>query len=43
MTTAHDYAHQNQERFQQQLIDLCRIPSVSTDPERKGETLQAAE
>lgn len=43
MTTAHDYAHQNQARFQQQLIDLCRIPSVSTDPERKGETLQAAE
>lgn len=37
-----DYAHQNQETFLQQLIALCKIPSISTDPEAKPAMQQTA-
>lgn len=41
--TAIQYAHQNRQRFLGELIDLLKIPSVSTLPERKGDVRQAAE
>ncbi|HEX2906281.1 MAG TPA: M20/M25/M40 family metallo-hydrolase [Phototrophicaceae bacterium] len=40
---AHDYATTQAHHFLEQLKDLLRIPSVSTDPERKGDTRRAAE
>ncbi len=39
----HDYAHQHAERFRQQLIDLLRIPSVSTLPEHAPDVRRAAD
>src|SRR5215207_4038710 len=38
-----DYARQNRERFLNELIDVLKIPSISTDAEYKGEVLRAAE
>jgi acetylornithine deacetylase/succinyl-diaminopimelate desuccinylase-like protein len=38
-----DYAHQNREQFLNQLIDVLKIPSISTDEEYKNEVLRAAE
>ena len=38
-----DYVEQNQERFQAELFRLLEIPSVSTDPARKGEVARCAE
>ncbi|HLU09931.1 MAG TPA: dipeptidase [Oceanobacillus sp.] len=40
---ARAYAAQNAAQFQQQLYDLLRIPSVSTDPQHKGDVQRAAE
>ena len=37
-----EYAQKNQEKFLNQLIDLCKIPSVSTDPEAKPAMQQTA-
>jgi len=37
-----DYAHQNQQNFLEQLISLCKIPSISTDPEAKPAMQQTA-
>jgi acetylornithine deacetylase/succinyl-diaminopimelate desuccinylase-like protein len=38
-----DYAKQNREQFLNDLIDVLKIPSISTDAEFKGEVLRAAE
>lgn len=43
MSQPHDYARENADQFRQQLHDLLRIPSVSTDPERAGAVKEAAE
>lgn len=37
------YLEANQPRFREELLDLLRIPSVSTDPEMAGEVRRAAE
>ena len=38
-----DYAHQNNERFLDELKEFLAIPSISTDPERKADTQHGAE
>ncbi len=38
-----DYAHQNRERFLNDLIEVLKIPSISTDAQFNGEVLRAAE
>jgi acetylornithine deacetylase/succinyl-diaminopimelate desuccinylase-like protein len=38
-----DYANQNRERFLNDLIDVLKIPSISTDAEFKGDVQRAAE
>jgi len=38
-----DYARKNASRFEQNLFDLVRIPSVSTNPENKPDMQQTAE
>lgn len=43
MTTPHEYAKANAERFRQQLHDWVRIPSVSTLPERADDVRRAAD
>lgn len=43
MTTAHDYANINREAFRQQLRDLLRIPSISTEPAQAGAVREAAD
>ncbi len=42
MTTAFSYAKENAERFRQELYDLLRIPSVSTDPAYAEDVRRAA-
>jgi acetylornithine deacetylase/succinyl-diaminopimelate desuccinylase-like protein len=42
LSTPFDYAHENAERFKEQLKDLLRIPSVSTLPERQADVERAA-
>ncbi len=37
-----EFAHQNQQRFLEELKDYLKIPSVSTDPEHKEHIQQAA-
>lgn len=37
------YIKENQNRFLEELFDLLRIPSVSTDPKFKGDVVKAAE
>ncbi len=41
--TAHDYARQHQPRFEAELIELLRIPSISTLPEHAPDVRRAAE
>ncbi|MEP7291866.1 MAG: M20/M25/M40 family metallo-hydrolase, partial [Chloroflexota bacterium] len=43
MTTPREYAQEHAEVFNQQLYELIRIPSVSTEPERKADVRRAAE
>ena len=38
-----EYAHQNRERFLNELIEILKIPSISTDTEYDSEVLRAAE
>lgn len=38
-----EYAHQNRERFVNELIEVLEIPSISTDAEYNHEVLRAAE
>lgn len=42
MPTAREYAHQNAQKFLSELYDLIRIPSISTEPEHKGDMRKAA-
>lgn len=42
MPTAREYAHQNAQKFLSELYDLIRIPSISTEPEHKGDMRRAA-
>lgn len=42
-TLALNYAHDNQPRFLGELSDFLTIPSISTDPDRKGDMRIAAE
>jgi acetylornithine deacetylase/succinyl-diaminopimelate desuccinylase-like protein len=42
-SNALEYAHNNQSRFLEELKDLIRIPSISTDPEHKQDMNRAAE
>ena len=43
VSSAVSYARENQKRFLEELKDLLRIPSVSTDEEHKGDVRKAAE
>ena len=43
MTAAHDYAHENADRFREELFDLLRIRSISTDETCRDEVRRAAE
>jgi acetylornithine deacetylase/succinyl-diaminopimelate desuccinylase-like protein len=43
MTDALAYAERHADPFVEQLQDLLRIPSISTDPEYDAETRRAAE
>lgn len=38
-----EYLHEHRNRFVGEFLDLLRIPSISTDPESKGEVRRAAE
>ncbi|MBL8144747.1 MAG: dipeptidase [Anaerolineae bacterium] len=40
---ARAYANSHAEQFREQLLDLIRIPSVSTEPQRAGDVRRAAE
>ncbi|HYO88568.1 MAG TPA: dipeptidase [Candidatus Limnocylindrales bacterium] len=40
---ARAYARANADRFRKQLLELIRIPSISTDPTHKGDMQRAAE
>ena len=43
MDKTQSFIKENNERFLQELIELLRIPSVSADPNRKGDVQNAAE
>lgn len=43
MSTSQDYIDNNKDRFIEELFELLRIPSVSTDSERKGDIRKAAD
>jgi acetylornithine deacetylase/succinyl-diaminopimelate desuccinylase-like protein len=38
-----EYAHQNRDQFLQELIDFCKLPSVSTDPDHKADMQKTAD
>lgn len=42
MSTSQEYIDQNKERYIEELFELLRIPSISTDSEKKGEIKKAA-
>lgn len=42
-SSALQFARENRQRFLHELTEFVSIPSISTDPERKSEMLQAAE
>src|SRR5215471_15707340 len=41
--TALEYAHQNRERFLEELKDFLTIPSISTSPEHKADVERCAQ
>ncbi len=43
LQNAIDYSNKNQEKFLDQLVSLCKIPSISTDPEAKPAMQQTAQ
>src|SRR5699024_11764343 len=43
MSEALDYIDANKEKFKDELFELLRIPSISTDSERKDDIRRAAE
>jgi acetylornithine deacetylase/succinyl-diaminopimelate desuccinylase-like protein len=43
MSNAHDYAKTHRPEFLEQLKTWVRIPSISTDPDRRGDVRRAAE
>lgn len=43
MSTPFKYINSNKENFKNELFELLRIPSISTDSERKGDIRRAAE
>lgn len=43
MIKVNDYIEQNKSRFLEELFGLIRIPSISSETERKGDMLKAAE
>jgi acetylornithine deacetylase/succinyl-diaminopimelate desuccinylase-like protein len=43
LNSALEYAHQNRDRFLDELIEVVKIPSVSTDPEHKADMQKTAE
>lgn len=43
MMSVQDYIDANEEKFKDELFELLRIPSVSTDSKNKGDVKQAAE
>ncbi len=43
MTSPHDYAHEHGATFRQNLIDLLKIPSISTLPEHAADVERAAQ
>jgi acetylornithine deacetylase/succinyl-diaminopimelate desuccinylase-like protein len=43
MSLAHEYARRHAARFQEELADLLKIPSVSTQPEHAADVQRAAE
>lgn len=43
MTSPREYAQQRADEFRQQLYELIRIPSISTEPERAGDVRKAGE
>lgn len=42
-TAVEDFVHENESRFLDELLDLLRIPSISTLPEHKQDVAQAAQ
>ncbi|MCU1293232.1 MAG: peptidase [Bryobacterales bacterium] len=42
-SSIHEYVAQNEKRFLNELLDLLRIPSISTLPEHKGDVARAAQ
>ena len=43
MTPIHTYIEENKERFLEELFELIRIPSISSDPAHKNDMYKAAE
>lgn len=43
INTAINYAHNNKEQFLSELIEFCKLPSISTDPDHKDDMVKTAE